>query len=152
MNQVRSLLSMRCMLLGLFQTKRECLSCSNPFLNYRRALGTAVSAMTIGLSMNECSYSQKTDWREKTPSTSPEVLAVVASKAWRDSGRTLFSPTYSKTLLEGQPHTQTSSRYSSYRRRLGTKCNSEFSQQAWQVTSHPKSPRTTRNEAARVVV
>ena len=41
--------------------------------------------------------------------------------------------------------TQASSRYPSYQRRLGTEC--EFSRQAWQVTSHPKSPRTTGNEA-----
>ena len=41
--------------------------------------------------------------------------------------------------------TQASSRYPSYQRRLGTEC--EFSRQAWQVTSHPKSPRTTWNEA-----
>ena len=44
-----------------------------------------------------------------------------------------------------QPRTQASSRYPSYKRRLGTE--SEFSRQAWQVMSDPKSPRTTGNEA-----
>ena len=46
-----------------------------------------------------------------------------------------------------------SSCYPSYQRRLGTECDSaslgELSRQAWQVTSHPKSPKTTWNEAAR---
>ena len=49
-----------------------------------------------------------------------------------------------------QPRTQTCSRYPSDQRRLGTERDSvlgEFSRQAWQVTSHPKSPRTTGNEA-----
>ena len=40
-----------------------------------------------------------------------------------------------------QAPTQASSRCSSYQRRLGTEC--ELSRQAWQVTSHPKSLRTT---------
>ena len=44
-----------------------------------------------------------------------------------------------------QPRTQASSRYPSYKRRLGTE--SEFSLQASLVTSHPKSPRTTGNKA-----
>ena len=144
MNRVRSFLSMRCMLLGYCFEPRP----------YRRALGTEGSVMTIGLSMNGCSYSKKkkTDWGEKTRLTSPEVLAAVASKAWRDSCRTFFSLPHSKTLLAGQPRTLASSRYSSYQRRLGTQCDSEFSQQAWQVTSDQKSPRTTGNEAARGVV
>ena len=50
-----------------------------------------------------------------------------------------------------QPRTQASSRYPSYQRRLGTEGDSilgEFSRQVWQVTSHPKSPRTTGNEDA----
>ena len=51
-----------------------------------------------------------------------------------------------------QPRTQASSRYPSYQRRLGTKCDSELSRQAWQVTSHPKSPRTTGNEAGRILI
>ena len=49
-----------------------------------------------------------------------------------------------------QPRTQACSRYLSDQRRLGTERDSvlgEFSRQAWQVTSHPKSPRTTGNEA-----
>ena len=49
-----------------------------------------------------------------------------------------------------QPRTQACSRYPSDQRRLGTERDSvlgEFSRQAWQVTSHPKSPRTTGNEA-----
>ena len=45
----------------------------------RRALGTAVTAMTIGLSKKLFSR-KKADWREKTRLTSPEVRAVVASK------------------------------------------------------------------------
>ena len=46
-----------------------------------------------------------------------------------------------------QPRTQASSRYPSNKVRLGTERDIEFSRQAWQVTSHPKSPRTTKNEA-----
>ena len=49
-----------------------------------------------------------------------------------------------------QPRTQACSRYPSDQRRLGTERDSvlgEFSRQAWQVTSLPKSPRTTGNEA-----
>ena len=111
MNQVRSLLSMRCMLLGLFRTHSLIIGVR---LVQQFRLWPSVYQWT------NARIRKKPDWREKTGSTSPEVLAAVASKAWRDSGRTLFSPTYSKTLLEGQPHTQTSSRYSSYRRRLGT--------------------------------
>ena len=49
---------------------------------------------------------------------------------------------------ENLPRTQACSRYPSDQRRLGTERDSEFSRQAWQVTSHPKSPRTTGNEAA----
>ena len=48
-----------------------------------------------------------------------------------------------------RPCTQASSRYPSYQKRLGTECDIEFSRQAWQVTSHPESPRTTENEAGR---
>ena len=46
-----------------------------------------------------------------------------------------------------QPRPQACLRYPSDQRRLGTERYSEFSRQAWQVTSHPKSPRTTGNEA-----
>ena len=48
-----------------------------------------------------------------------------------------------------RPCTQASSRYPSYQKRLGTECDIEFSRQAWQVTSHPESPRTTGNEVGR---
>ena len=55
-------------------------------------LATAGSVMTIGLSINGCSHSKKTVWRERTRLTSPEVWAAATSKIWRDSGRTCFSP------------------------------------------------------------
>ena len=55
-------------------------------------------------------------------------------------------PEYRRKILSEQPRTQACSRYPSGQRRLGTE--REFSRQAWQVTSHPKSPRTTGNEAA----
>ena len=61
-----------------------------------------------------------------------------------------------KQQTEGfQPRTQACSRYPSDQRRLGTERDSvlgEFSRQAWQVTSHQKSPRTTGNEAGRILV
>ena len=52
-----------------------------------------------------------------------------------------------------QPRTQACSRYPSDQRRFGTKrvlgeFSLIFSLQVWQVMSHPKSPRTTGNEAA----
>ena len=60
---------------------------------------------------------------------------------------------FPRTLLL-QPRTQACSRYPSGQRRLGTERDSlgEFSRQAWQVTSHPKSPRTTGNETAPFVL
>ena len=51
----------------------------------------------------------------------------------------------SASLDPGQPHPQASSRNPSERRRLGTE--RQFSQQAWQVTSHSNSQRTTGNDA-----
>ena len=47
-------------------------------------------------------------------------------------------------LPQSQPRSQASSRYPSYQRRLGT----ERDRLAWQVTPHPKSPRTTGDENA----
>ena len=47
-------------------------------------------------------------------------------------------------LPQSQPRTQASSRYPSYQKRLGT----ERDRLAWQVTPHPKSPRTTGDENA----
>ena len=56
---------------------------------------------------------------------------------------------------KSQLRTQASSRYPSYQRRLGTERDSEFfwgefSRQAWQVTSHRKSLRTTGYEAVEI--
>ena len=45
-----------------------------------RALATAGSVMTIGLSKNRCSHSEKNVLQEKTRLISPEVWAVVTSK------------------------------------------------------------------------
>lgn len=47
-----------------------------------------------------------------------------------------------------QPLSQASSRYPNERRRVGTHAIGlgEFTPQALQVTSHPKSPETTSNE------
>ena len=58
-----------------------------------------------------------------------------------------FDPIHN-SLFKWQLPSPASSRYPSYQRRLGT----EFSRLAWQVTSHPKSPRTTGNEAVQVTV
>ena len=56
-------------------------------------------------SINGCSHSKKTVWRERTRLTSPEVWASTTSKAWRDSDRASFSPPHSRrqkeTLLAG---------------------------------------------------
>ena len=47
-----------------------------------------------------------------------------------------------------QPRPQASARYPCVRRKLGTKRHLDnFSRQAWRVTSHPKLPRTTGNQA-----
>ena len=54
------------------------------------------------------------------------------------------------SLAASQPRTQAYSRYPSDQRRLGTERDSvlgEFSRQVSQVTSYPKSSRTTGNEA-----
>ena len=79
MNQVRSLLSMRCMSLG----------CSLEPRPNSRALATASTVMTIGLSRNGCSHSKKTVWRGRTRLTRSELWVAAASKVWRDSGRAL---------------------------------------------------------------
>ena len=52
-----------------------------------------------------------------------------------------------RKLSESQPRTQASSRCPSYQRRFGTEYDSGKVWQAWQVTSHPKSPRTAGDEA-----
>ena len=51
-------------------------------------------------------------------------------------------------VTRNQPGSQANSRYSSERRRLRTE--RKFSWQACQVTSHPKWPRTTANEAQKI--
>ena len=56
-------LSMRCMSLG----------CSLEPRPNSRALATASTVVTIGLSRNGCSHSKKTVWRERTRLTSSEV-------------------------------------------------------------------------------
>ena len=43
----------------------------------RPVLATVGSAMSIGLSINGCSHSKKTVWRERTRLTSPKVWAAV---------------------------------------------------------------------------
>ena len=63
MNRLRSLLRMRCILLGYRFAPRP----NSP------TLGSAGSVMTICLSINGCSHSKKTVWREKTRLTSPGV-------------------------------------------------------------------------------
>ena len=80
MNRVRSLQSMRGMLLG----------CSFESRPNSRVFGTAGSVVTIGLSIKECSHSKKPLCREKTRLTGPEVWAAATSKAWRDSGKASF--------------------------------------------------------------
>ena len=77
MNRLRSLLSMRGILLGYSFKPRP-----KSWL-----LATAGSVLTIGLSINGWSHSKKPVWRERTRLASPET-----SKIWRHSGRTSFSP------------------------------------------------------------
>ena len=83
MNRVRSLLSMRCMLLGgSFEPRPN-----------NHALGTTGSVMTI---------SKKLVWRGKTRLNSPEFRAAATSKTWRDSGRASFSPPQSRRRQFGR--------------------------------------------------
>ena len=69
MNRVRSLLSMRCLLLGYSFKPRPNI----------RALGTAGSVMTTRLTINGCSHS-KNLFDEKTRFTHPEIWVSVTSK------------------------------------------------------------------------
>ena len=63
MNRVKFFLNMHSMLLGYsFETRPD-----------SRALATAGSVMTIGLSTNRCLHSKKPVWREKTRLTSRRV-------------------------------------------------------------------------------
>jgi len=65
--------------------------------------------------------------------------------------RKLFSPAKNITI---QPRTQASSRYPSYRGGLEPSAIANFPDKLdghWRVTSHPKSPRTTGNEAGGIV-
>ena len=90
LNRVRSLLSMRFMLLGYsFEPRPN--SCT---------LGIALSVMTIGLSIDGSSHSKKPVWREITRLTGPEGWAAATSKAWRDSGRAFFSPPHARKQNE----------------------------------------------------
>ena len=93
-NQVRSLLSMRCILLGYsFEPRTN-----------SRALGTAGSVILRDLSIKRCSHSKKKVW--PTPSRmisyclSLEVRDAVTSKVWGDSGSTSFSPPHSRRQKE----------------------------------------------------
>ena len=62
-NRLRSLLRMRCILLGYrFEPRPN-----------SHTLGSVGSVMTICLSIKGCSHSKKTVWREKTRLTSPGV-------------------------------------------------------------------------------
>ena len=71
--RIRSLLSMRCMLLGYsFESRPN-----------SRALASGGSVMTTGLSINRGSHPGKLVWRERRRLTSPEVWAAVTSKVWR---------------------------------------------------------------------
>ena len=95
MNRVKSLLSLRRMLLAVLIP----------------GLQIAVRAWYSRLSYDQRSITkrmlalEKPVWGEKTRLTSPEVHAAVTSKAWRDSGRNSFFPAQSRnqkeTLLAG---------------------------------------------------
>ena len=95
MNRVKSLLSLRCMLLAVLIP----------------GLQIALRAWYSRLSYDQRSITkrmlalEKPVWGEKTRLTSPEVHAAVTSKAWRDSGRNSFFPAQSRnqkeTLLVG---------------------------------------------------
>ena len=80
MNRVKSLLSLRCMLLAVLIP----------------GLQIAVRAWYSRLSYDQRSINkrmlalEKRVWGEKTRLTSPEVHAAVTSKGWRDSGRSSF--------------------------------------------------------------
>jgi len=79
MNQIRFLVSMHWMLPGYsFQ----------PRPNIRaHVLGTAVSVMTSGLSINECSHTENQFDERKQ-----EDRASLTSRVWRDSGSLIFLP------------------------------------------------------------
>ena len=57
----------------------------------RPVLATVGSAMSIGLSINGCSHSEKAVWRERTRMTSPKKFGLrwPNKKVWRDSGRAI---------------------------------------------------------------
>ena len=90
--RVRSLLSMRGMLLGYSFEHRP----------NSRVLATAGSVMTIGLLINGCSHLKK---RMSLTRESKVDYSAATSKVWRDSGRASFSPPHSRrqneTLLAG---------------------------------------------------
>ena len=76
MNRVRSLLSMRGMLL------------------LRDRLRPSVYRKT------DARTRTKPVWRERTRLSSPEIWAAASSKVWRDSGRASFSPPHSRRRRE----------------------------------------------------
>ena len=117
-NRIRPLLSMRGMLLvsnpGLIAAcllqRARLKSSSTPSLSMSRNPDVAwlkemgqnwtSSVMTIGLSINGCTHSKKTIWRERTRLTNQEVRAAATSKVWRDSGRACFSSSHSRRQKE----------------------------------------------------
>ena len=82
-----------------------------------------------------------------------EQIVITTEKSYRVTQAVVSKRSRVRTYWyeKEQPRTQASSRYPSYQRRLGTECDGELSRQAWQATSHPKSPRTTGNEAGKRV-
>ena len=64
-----------------------------------RALATAGSVLTIGLSIKGWSHS-KNQFGERKRLTNLEALAVVISKAWPDAGRVSFFPHRSRRQKE----------------------------------------------------
>ena len=89
MNRIRSLLNMRCMLPGYSLVPKPNMPDLAAIVVFH---GTAGSIITIGFVTKRTLALEKPVWREKTRLTSPEARAAAASKSWRDSGRTSFSP------------------------------------------------------------
>ena len=89
-NQVRSLLSMRCMLLGYsFEPRTN-----------SRALGTAGSVILRDLSIKRCSHSKKKVWQKKNKVDQSRSSGCGNFKVWGDPGSTSFSPPHSRRQKE----------------------------------------------------
>ena len=80
--RIRSLLSMRCMLLGYsFESRPNSRALYTTALYYYTGLS---SVMTTGLSINRGSHPENIVWRERRRLTRPAVWAAATPKVWRN--------------------------------------------------------------------